>query len=490
MVKKKMLLIAGLVLLILAGTFTAWKLFYHRPEELLSQLEEGEVSEEHLTEATLTFLLGGSAPQAPQEVLDQVERKLKNSLNIKFKILLGDASSEDMAYWDVLYYHNFHSDFKTLVNQGLKDITEEFQRLAPNYYRRLSPEELKTVTQEGKIYAIPQHFFTPQMCCAIVREDLMNKYQIPEINDFDDFENYLKTVKAKEPRLFPVIFSDNSVGLFAEANGYVILNNQLGLVYRWDDPEPKIEAWEQTQAFRQGIDILSRWYNNRYLFGPATEIDDKMVGSGKWASFIAPLGSEISYNAILKSQNIRFRYKAYPLNSGHSSARNPSTSMLLINPQSKNTERIFRFINWLYSKQENYDSLMYGVKGKHYRLEGERIKFASSDPYTWIWHDALRNIDFERYEFSSSADSQKEYREMLENNTKFPPYTGFIPDFGPVQRTATLRQVSLGSIETSIYHGTFSPADVDKYIREQKQAGVDQLVVEVKRQLERWKAQK
>ena len=38
------------------------------------------------------------------------------------------------------------------------------------------------------------------------------------------------------------------------------------------------------------------------------------------------------------------------------------------------------FINWLQSSQENYDSLMYGIKGKHYTLEDNKIKLPETIP--------------------------------------------------------------------------------------------------------------
>jgi ABC-type glycerol-3-phosphate transport system substrate-binding protein len=243
MIKKKPLLITAIVILILAGALFVWNLWRSRPADLLSQLENDEAPQERFAETTLTFLFIAPKPQATQAVIEQVERKLKNTLNIKLNFTFsytipraqGNNSSSQTG-WDVLYYQDDSEsplDFKTLVKEGkAQDITAEFPRLAPNYYRSLSPEELNTAMVDGKIYAIPPHFYAPQiMRCAIVREDLMAKYQIPAITNYDGYEEYLRIIKTKEPKLFPVVFYDTAIGLFAEANGYAVFNYELGLVY-------------------------------------------------------------------------------------------------------------------------------------------------------------------------------------------------------------------------------------------------------------------
>jgi ABC-type glycerol-3-phosphate transport system substrate-binding protein len=67
-----------------------------------------------------------------------------------------------------------------------KDITELFPRYAPNYYKVLSQAEIRAASVDGRIYAIPKHFPKSQMRCAVVREDLMQKYNIPDIKSFPE----------------------------------------------------------------------------------------------------------------------------------------------------------------------------------------------------------------------------------------------------------------------------------------------------------------
>jgi putative aldouronate transport system substrate-binding protein len=166
---------------------------------------------------------------------------------------------------------------------------------------------------------------------------------------------------------------------------------------------------------------------------------------------------------------------------------------LVINPKSKNVEKVLQFINWVQSNQENYDSLIYGIQGKHYLLEGERVKPVHDEDlqgsiYSWQWCWPIKNINFDRFLATSPVDTQQKYREIILTKTEYPPHLGFTPDYGVVQDIVTLRRRSFASVEQKIYSGMFTAEDVDTYIRDNKTRGTDQLVIEIQKQLDQWKS--
>jgi putative aldouronate transport system substrate-binding protein len=510
-VKKKTIIISIIVVLILAGVFLALYFTQSRTDSLLSQLEEDEAAGKKLAEATLTFYFNGAQPRGTREVLDQIESKLRNTLNIKLNFQFINTSPEayletirnltaSKAVCDAFYYSDtFFKGLRTLLKDDLaRDITADFPRYAPNYYRSFSQEEIKAAAVDGRIYIIPQRVPSSLTRCAIVREDLMNKYHLPDIQNYDDFEAYLKAVKTGEPGMIPLTYYDTTYGLFAEPSGYVMLNYPLGLVYRLDDPVMKIIAWEQTPEFRKGMETISRWYNSGYLLKdlPVAQPDDMVISSGKWASFIGNWGSDVWFNSVLKSKNITWRYKAYPLSPDANFSRDWAINgALVIHPKSKNAARVLQFINWIQSKQENYDALMYGIEGKTYQLEEGVVKLppgleAEQSFYSWPWRWPLRNIDWERLDTSSSIDAQRDYYAAFKIKAKFPPHLGFVPDFGPVQSIVNIRQLSYYEIDLQIYRGTNAFQSLDAYIQEKKQQGADQLVAEIQRQLDKWKTRK
>lgn len=519
--KKKSILLVLSVIIVAAAAITV-TLFMKRADTASLDLLEKElqITDVSASEDTgkensgantiLTFYLEAQEPKVEKEVLDHVANKTLKALNTtidfeyvwqpseayltKIRQVIAAGSPCDAFYFSSY----FPVPLKSLVADGTAlDITELFPDYAPKYYSRFAPEELKAASVKDKVYAVPHRWPSTARRCAIVREDLMSKYNIPEIRSYEDYDVYLRTIKANEPDMFPMSFYETAIGLFAEANGYVILDYALGIVYKWDDPEMKLEVWEQTPAFRKGLDTIRHWTESGYMLKGAEvgEIDETKIASGKWASLISTQGSELEYNALVRGRGKDFTYKAYPLYPDKVSERSsPMGGTFVLSAKSKNADLVLSFIEWLQSEQENYDSLMYGVMDKHYQLKGDLIQLpAGVKPqescYTWPWHWPFQNIDNERGEASSAPDAVAKYRESIEQSTKYPPHMGFVPDVEAVIDVVTLRRTSFYSTEQKIYTGTLSEKDIETYIDEQKQYGVGKMIAHVQKQLDEWKAE-
>ncbi len=460
-------------------------------------------------ETTLTFYFLSPKPQVTGEILEYVQSKLGGKLNVKldFQFLLSDPRgylqkiktlvSAGQPCDAFAYANYFPTRLKTLADEKvIKDITELFPMYAPNYYSSLQKEEIAAASANGKIYAVPHSYPMTEMKCAIVREDLMNKYTIPEISNEKDFEAYLQKIKEMEPLMAPTAFTGNSMDLFAEANGYAILDYETGLVYPWDDPGMKIEAWEQTPAFKRGIETLQRWYQKEYIQKDIStfQMGENSIALGKWASFISSLGSDYDCNTIAASHGVEWRYKAYPLYPGKISARSsPMGGALLICESSPNAERVLEFVDWLQSDQKNYEALMYGIENKHYTLKDGKavlpqgVNIAES-LYGWGWRNVFMNLRYEHMPASSDTDSYKEYNDLLESQTRYPPHTGFVPDYGAFEELKTRRLLAAGTVEKKIYSGVFVREDIGTFMNEQKSEGIDNLVNGIQKQLDQWKA--
>jgi putative aldouronate transport system substrate-binding protein len=351
---------------------------------------------------------------------------------------------------------------------------------------------------KGKVYVIPARIPFANRICAIVRQDLMEKYNIPEIKNYSDYENYLETIKEKDPDIIPMNYYDTTIGLFADAYGYVILDYQLGLVYKWDDPDVKIMAWEQTPVYKDCLNRIRSWKDNGYLMKNGrnvsiAQIDQGMITSGRWASYIGRLGDHFNYNAILRTQGItEWNYKTYQLNDGFSARISPMENGTAINAKSTNAERVLLFIDWLEASQENYDLYMYGVKGKHYvekedyiePPEGVTMEYSF---FNWPWKAPFRNIDYERANTPGLKGEIAQYYDIIEKKSKYPPLNGFTPDYSTVDSIRSMRELSHSDIDKSVYSGNYDESKADAFIKDQKDAGVDNLVVEVQRQVDRFR---
>ena len=511
MLKKKYVFaaIAGL-LVITAGILAAVYLNGRKHEEAPPlALEADNNIQTDLPEAGICFVFNTKRPDNAAEVLGELEKKAKSELNIKLYFEFYEAGADTFLNatnsatasgesFDGFYYPYEYPDqlISMAENDQLTDLTDLFQKCAPTYYNMLSDEELKSVSVNNRIYAMPRVYHSAKILSALVRDDLMQKYNIPEIKSYADYELYLKAVKENEKDITPMAIRDTTIGLFAQPNGYVTLDYRQGLVYKWDDPEMKITAWEQTQEFAGCVEKINSWFTKGYLTkdAPVMQLDSGAIGSGRWASVISYYGDEISYNTALKDNGISWSYKAYPLNTDQPSEMNSMVNGAIAIPKaSKNAERVLMFMNWLYSSQENYDALMYGIEGKTYTLKNDKVNIPdgiklSNSCLNWGWRSAFLNEKLERGNMMLSKDTLDGYFENIKKLAKFAPHAGFMPDYTSVKNIANNREISFYAMDRAVYMGQYKKEDVDKYVKEQKDYGVDSLVAEIQKQLNDWKA--
>ncbi len=469
----------------------------------------GKADVSNLKEAKITIYMEGRSNAVMPDVLAAVNGKLHAELKTKLALeMIWEYPEQYLAKikadiaagkpCDAFFYSssNFPESFRQLAKEGLiKDLTEDLTTYAPDYISQFSNDERKAMCTDGKNYAIPYRIPTAQRKCVMVRDDLMEKYKIPEIKNYEDFEVYLDTVKKNEPDLIPLDYWDTTLGLFSEVNGYAVLDYDIGLVYKWNDPAIKVMAWEQTPEFVEGIHKIKEWYDKEYLTKNVgiTSIDNNIISSGKWASFISNWGDEFGYNSILASAGIKdYKFKAYPLNDGISPRNSPLESSLVINAKSEQSDRVLMFINWLQSKPENYDLLMYGVKGRNYIDRGDYIVPADVESeqnsfFNWGWRVPFRNIAYERANFPGLNEKVENYNKGIEEKTKYPPAVGFLPDYSSVQEIVALRKIDYSNMDKMVYNGTFVENDIEDIIKEQKDNGVQRLVDEIQRQLDEFK---
>lgn len=516
MSKKKYVFIALSGLLIVAAVIMAAVFLTHKGNNgIPAFLDPGNKFKTDLPETTLVFAFEGKDTDKKQDVLKAVEEKAKNELNIKLEFICFESNPDQWLgilksaiasgqSFDGFYYSDaYPSTLKTMANDGdLKDLTDIFPKCAPDCYNALTGEELKSASVNGKIYMVPRFYHSAQIMSALVRDDLMQKYKIPDIKNYVDYEKYLKAVKENEKGIIPMVINGNAIGLssirkdttidlFAQTNGYVILDSRDGLVYKWDDPKMKIMAWEQTPGFIEGINRINSWGNKGYLLRemPILALDNTSAASDKFASILSYYGDEVSYNVALKGKGVSWSYKAYPLTSDYPASMGSTVCGIAIPATSNNAERVLMFMNWLESDQENYDSLMYGIKGTTYNLKSNDIV----DPtacLNWAWRAPFLNEKLERGNPAISKETLNNYIDTVKKIAKYPPHTGFVPDYAAVKDISNRREVEYINMGYKIYvTGGITKDDINKYIQDEKDSGVNDLIAEVQKQLDKWAAE-
>lgn len=521
MKRKHLIITAAVLLVIIAGGITAYSLLNRSTQEPDEEnfLPAGwETDIDKLKDTTLTFYINGPRTSDDDKVLEAVNRKLRDDLktNISFKYYweyyddflnrVRRDNASGITCDAFLYNTNIQTPVKALADEGLiMDVSKLFPEYAPGYYSQFSGEDIKAMNVNGGIYVIPSRMPSASMRYVLVRQDLMEKYGIPEIHSYDDYEVFLDAIVKNEPDMIPVRFKDTSLGFFADMYGYVVLDYITGLVYKWDDPDMRLTTWDQTPEFMEGLERLQRWYDNGYLdvennkltdgFSVVNgkfefDIYDHLITDLKSASFICNPDEQMRINALLRSKGITDCYfRAYPLCEGYSARNSLMESGIMINSVSQQAERVLMFIDWLQSDSINYDLLMYGQKDINYIDREDYIEPPADAAVTfqdWSWRTAFENIDYRRGTYPGNENEIRAYSAIISERTRYAPHYGFTPDYSAVKDIYNNMLMRYSILERVIYMGYDTEDYMEWFRDEQKKAGADIMISEIQNQLDKY----
>lgn len=480
-------------------------------EDDYSFLEQYEAPE-NLEHVSLKFLFPGSEPKNWPKVKAEIEKQTKNKLNVSldFKWLeimqyketvnVLNASGEDYDAFITGKPDGNYPDFTSLARAGrLKDITELFPSAAPFLYNMYSSEELKYATIDDKLYAVPSLEIIALCTYLMADDEVLKKYSISELSTYNDYGEYLKTIKENEPDLIPgtILTWVNTLSLFAGVSGYAVADSANRLVYKWDDPDMTLMPWEKTPEFYDMISHIIEWYKKGYLvYGP----DQSKTASFLFEGVLSPLSDEpqtmihVDQNGQVRESRPMRKFCLYP--ASYAQRENPmgtfySNGSFVFPAASRNTDRVLRFLEWVQQSRDNYLLMTCGIENEDYVLTSgypttpPGKDFMGSTFMSWDGSWAFNNS---RYEFSGMVTEDGKVIEnpldFIEKYSKYPPHGPFYPNYGTLQQTAIGRQNAYTEFEADLTKGRIQDmAEVDKFIKNLDSLGTAELVEEAQRQI-------
>jgi hypothetical protein len=257
----------------------------------------------------------------------------------------------------------------------------------------------------NKIYGIPiggesQNFDYPAL---LVRKEIAEEYD-KEIDSIDDYGNLLmwikKNVEEYTPGCFPYMdLSMHAINnypcfdIVAHANGYSELNMLIGegisdFYYKCDDMQGIVKNggvdivnYTQIPGFRESMLELRKWiddglihiwtdlnYDFIYPYSHATILTNTNA-------YLHPEWTDTKYFIDAEEYVIYLFNEDGMFYSGCKKTQ-PFTDVIYVSSNSSEPEEILRFIEWLYTDQENHDLFIYGKKGVDYEIDNnDRITF-------------------------------------------------------------------------------------------------------------------
>ncbi|MBQ7574338.1 MAG: extracellular solute-binding protein [Clostridia bacterium] len=452
----------------------------------------------------LVMYLIGDEPEDYKEVLAQINTMLNKDINAelevrwmawgewsqKYPMLLSSGEPFDLIY--TVGYMGFQNYAQS---KGFKDITELFPKYAPKTYEALSKENIQKVTYGGKIYAVPANFLEVNPNGYVVRGDLREKYNLPEVNSLDTFFAYLDAVKQNEDIMpFNASVTD-SVSNFGWASvGGTIANwdyvsgDYEKLFLPYDKPEYLDFLKKMREGYQKG------YWSKDVIMNKLSSKDAFLNGTS--ASTVSNMKNFADLYATAKETHPEWKVEWAPLED----AKNYPTLLMsngagiAISNSSKNPERALMLLE-LFNQDERYFNLTtYGIEGKNYIINDdgylELPDGVTADtngfPADGAGNYGWRNNNYMK-SFVREWKGYEEYESKIMENTLWDPYNGFMLDSSAIQNKITAISSVTEQYLMPLYWGTIEPEKGLKEMREKlKAAGLDEVFDEVQRQAQEY----
>ncbi|MDR1531612.1 MAG: ABC transporter substrate-binding protein [Clostridiales bacterium] len=459
-------------------------------------------------EVNLIFYAVGTKGSDHDRVVKIASDRMRELINTTVEVLIIPLSDFQTKYplvlaggedVDIIMTHPYIGPFTTHADNGaFYELTEEFmQKWMPETMKSQVPVSWNQAMYRGKLYQIPRNQSDyEQAYGVVVRKDMRDKYNIPEITSLDQFEEYLFAVAGgeKDSGMFAMYANPTLPMSMTFLQG---LNNWMPVgAAMWDadtsgvvKPEDLFNSVE-SQEYREYCLRMASWakagvWPSNAITG-VTHITD-LFKESKSASDIcmykaanedivqmAQKGIEVEYfNIMSPTTNTRISPYNY--------------DALAITSFSKNPERAALAIDVMKNDYEINNLMQGGVEGEHYILaeDNSHEPGPSAEAYPWSgWAWCLRSL-LNPGE-GGIVPQVKAIREQYDKANLDParfPVDGFTVDNSAFEaETAlinSLNQEWASSFDLGVF-GDDTEAKLDEYIGLLKQAGSDLVLEQTK----------
>jgi len=472
----------------------------------------------------LTGYLIGDRPQGMKAVLEKLNEKLKKDINATMKINYiqwGDiqskyslvlASGEDV---DWIYTGNWAYYGQEAAKGAFLEITKDMvKKYMPKHYAATDPSAWNEGLIRGKLFMIPTSTPDVKVNEVAIREDLREKYKVPEVNSWLDIEPYLAAIKMHEPDMIPInvdsaidITRPFSYQLAATSKSYFDLffttSGGSGIISDTDDADGKLFKMtgpETVNDYKLAAKTIKSWYDKGYINRNA--FSNKVRSMESFLSGKSSLGygnTVDMQNVISKADTLGWKVKiiaglskkgTYPKDSYINNG-------FAIVSKSKNPERTMKAMDLIMEDRDYNELVYYGVEGVNYIVRNGKIALPdglSTEKNTyppdlsgfWFTNKNLLRIP------ESWSNQYINLREDARKQAAPYVYSAFVPDISTIKTEVTNLNQVIVQYFNPITLGMVK--DIDKSFntlnKRLTEAGFDSVMQEMKRQTDEYKMER
>ena len=480
---------------------------------MLGSLVPAAIAED-LPEVTLKIYFPGEAPLHSKEVWENVEALSEDALNVKFDIVhvpWSDYADKMQTLantgedYDMFFDASWLSYPMLVKNGSLLELDALIDTYAPNLKAYLESEGvLDWPRVNGKLMAIPAVNPGTNRAYVTYREDLRQKYDLPEdMSTIEAVEHYLEVVMAGED-ILPI---NNIIGAVNGDNAMNVMRSKYSLdfdlgydmTFDLTNDQIVIVPLERTEAYREASMIRRNWYEKGWIPSNAMNAQESVnaINEGKYA--VTLRWAEDAYNPLV-GPGEKGASRMYP--EGTVTHGSSLSNLMLFSEKAANPERAMMFLEWMNASQENYDAVLYGIEGVTYVLqevdgvqmvvypEGEN---ADNGYLDWMGRWAFWRAQWRRPGFELTMLQIDKTREDLDfANNIISPLAGFAIDTEPVKTELANRQAIMDEYGRLLQYGLQENVEgaIAELVEKMNAAGTDKVIEEFQRQVDAFLAAK
>lgn len=452
----------------------------------------------------LTMYLPVDAPQ-DQEVMEaELNKYLKGKINATVKITRlgwGDnyqnkliAMTGSRQTFDICFTAAWLFTFKEQAAKGafikLNDLLPKY---APNAKKALGDDFLNAASINSTIYAVPTLKEKAHAWGFIFNKKLVDKYKIDinKINSLEDLEPVLKLIKDSEPGIYPLeaLVGENPAKLLDFDN--IAGDKTPGVLYN-DSKDLKPFLQFESPEYQKYFETMRKYFEADYVRKDAPSVTDFEADekAGKIFCAVKSLkpGKDVELSAQQGVEWVQ-KYITKPVMSN----REANGAMLAISSTSTNQERALMLIDLLYSDEKVVNSILYGIKDKHYVEKGKTAdgfmvidKGPDQSRYNpgngWLFGNQFLN-------YLTASEDPKKWQLFEEFNKQATPTKslGFTFDDKPVKNETGAIINIWDKYVPSLETGAADYKELlPKFKEELNQAGLQKVFDEMNKQLQDW----
>jgi len=475
--------------------------------------------EKALEPVELTYYFPNSPQKDLQTVEDAVNKLIQPKINAtvrlklidwgtyeeKMKVVLGSGEPFDLA-WTSTGLNNY---YQNVANGSFAPLNELIDKYAPETKKGIPDMFLNALKVKGEVYGIPVFQQSTAGYGFEIQKSVADKYQLDwkSVTKLSDLTPFLETVKKNEPNLIPWEYAQNldpfltappMFGLEtlgdAKTPGDLYLNDATKVINQYETPE-----------FKEYITMMRDWYTKGYLRKEAPTLKETTADrkAGKNALTLGQIdidsqayeaagleftGRMSNFNKDVHSYDMQF---VKPLLTTDKAA----ATITAISANSPNKERAMMLLNLLNTDKEIYNTLVWGVEGKHYKkVADNRIEGLPEGGYQIFapWEFGNMTLSYLADGDPIGGEVDNKFIDMwvdLNKNAIPSNALGFVFDFTPVKTEKANVDAVIDELYYAISSGSIDPEKyLPQFLDKLKNAGTDTILAEKQKQLDEWKA--